>query len=214
MGGKFPQTCKQLNSPNNDIKSSLGYFPIIGSLPMSLNCILNFLREARGKFPRGNIPSDYTGGNIHMENPPSFSWNHEEISAGMVPWNSPINPRGNLGEVDGSPAGKHGWQGEQKLILDVVFSSHYSLHIGTDFLCVSNDIVVWSMAMILNHFFFSNSSYIGQNIPRRSIFMTIYFIFIINKNLLSFSHHSFSSGISSWHLCTMYTTQHIHLSNK
>ena len=23
----------------------------------------------------------------------------------MIPWNSPINPRGNLGDVDGSPAG-------------------------------------------------------------------------------------------------------------
>ena len=108
---------------------------------------------------------------------------------------------------------KHGWQGEQKLILDVVFSSHYSLHIGTDFLCVSNDIVVWSMAMILNHFFFSNSSYIGQNIPRRSIFMTINFIFIINKNWLSFSHHSFSSGIPSWHLCTL-LSRYIYQINK
>ena len=36
---------------------------------MSLNCILKFLREAGGKFPRGNIPRDSTGkggGNIHI----------------------------------------------------------------------------------------------------------------------------------------------------
>ena len=42
---------------------------------MSLNFIVNFLREARGKFPRGNIPRDSTGKrgrNIHIENSPSF----------------------------------------------------------------------------------------------------------------------------------------------
>ena len=31
--------------------------------------------------------------------------NDEEISAGMIPWNSPINPCENLGDVDGSTAG-------------------------------------------------------------------------------------------------------------
>ena len=75
MRGKFHQTCKQFGSPKNDIKSSLGYFHIIEIPPVSLNCILKFLREARGKFPRGNIPRDSTGkgsGNIHIENSPSF----------------------------------------------------------------------------------------------------------------------------------------------
>ena len=78
MRGKFPQTFKHFNSPKNDIKSSLGYFHITGTLPMSLNCILKFLREAQGKFPRGNIPRDSTGkggGNIHIENSPSFPLN-------------------------------------------------------------------------------------------------------------------------------------------
>ena len=40
---------------------------------MSLNCILKFLREARGKFSRGNIPRDSTGkggGNIYIRNYP------------------------------------------------------------------------------------------------------------------------------------------------
>ena len=109
MRGKFPQTCKHFNSPKNDIKSSLGYFHITGTLPMSLNFILKFLREARGKFRRGNIPRDSTGkvgGNIHVENSPSFPrGNHAEISAGVIPWNSPVNPRGNMGDRDGSPAG-------------------------------------------------------------------------------------------------------------
>ena len=75
MRGKFPQTCKHFNSPKNDIKSSLGYFHITGKLPMSLNCILEFLREVQGKFPRGNIPRDSTGkggGNLHIENSPLF----------------------------------------------------------------------------------------------------------------------------------------------
>ena len=31
--------------------------------------------------------------------------NYEEISAGMILWNSPINLCGNLGDVDGLPAG-------------------------------------------------------------------------------------------------------------
>ena len=78
MNGKFPQTCKHFNSPKDDIKSSLGYFHITGTLPMSLNCILKFLREALGKFPHGNIPRDSTGkggGNIHIENSPSFPLN-------------------------------------------------------------------------------------------------------------------------------------------
>ena len=65
--GKFPQTSKHFNSPKNDIKSSLGYFHITWTLPMSLNCILKFLREAQRKFPRGNIPTDAAGGNIHIE---------------------------------------------------------------------------------------------------------------------------------------------------
>ena len=108
MRGKFPQTCEHFNLPNNDIKSSLGYFHIIRTLPMSLNCIFKFLRDF-WKFPRGNIPRDSTGkggGYIHIENSPSFlQGNHEEISAGVIPWNSPINPRGNLRDVDGSPAG-------------------------------------------------------------------------------------------------------------
>ena len=81
---------------------------------MSLNCILKYLREAQGKFPRGNIPRDYTGKGggkyPHTKFPfisPEFpQGNHEEISAGMMPWNSPINPRGNLGDVDVSPARK------------------------------------------------------------------------------------------------------------
>ena len=59
MRGKFHQTCKQFGSPKNDIKSSLGYFHIIEIPPVSLNCILKFLREARGKIPRGNIPRDF-----------------------------------------------------------------------------------------------------------------------------------------------------------
>ena len=78
MRGKFPQTCKHFYALNNDIKSSLGYFHITGTLPISLNCILKFLTEAREKFPRGIIPRDSTGkggGNIHIENSPSFPLN-------------------------------------------------------------------------------------------------------------------------------------------
>ena len=80
--------------------STLGYFHITGTLTTSLNCVLKFLRDSTGK----------RGGNIHKENSPLFppgvpQGNQEEILAGMIPWNSPINLRGNLGNVDGSPAG-------------------------------------------------------------------------------------------------------------
>ena len=75
---------------------------------MSLSFFLKYLREAQGKFPRGNIPKILLvkgDGNIHIENSPSFPLNfcrenYEEISAGMISWNSPINPRGNLRDVD------------------------------------------------------------------------------------------------------------------
>ena len=75
MRGKFTQTCKHFNSPKNDIKSLLGYFHLTGTIPLSFNCILKFLRGARGKFPCGNIPLDSAwkgGGNTHIENSPSF----------------------------------------------------------------------------------------------------------------------------------------------
>ena len=106
MRGKFPQTCKHFNSPNNDIKSSLGYFHITGTLPMSLNCILKFLREARGKYPQGfhwERRRKYPHRKFPFISPEFPHGNHEELSAGMIPWNSPINPHGNLGDVDGSP---------------------------------------------------------------------------------------------------------------
>ena len=67
------QTCKHVNSPKNDIKSSLGYFHITGTLPIKLYCILKFWGETQGKSPRGNIPRDSTGkggGNIAVENSP------------------------------------------------------------------------------------------------------------------------------------------------
>ena len=112
MRGKFPQTVKHFNSPKNDVKSSLGYFQITGTLPMSLNCILKNLRKARVKFPAEispGIPQGKEAETPHSKFPfisPEFpQGNHEESSAGMIPWNSLINPRGNLGSVDGSPAG-------------------------------------------------------------------------------------------------------------
>ena len=99
MRGNIPQTCKHLNSPNNDIKSSLGYFHISWTFPMSLNCILKILGEAQGKFPCGNIPRDSTGKigkyphrKFRFISPEFPQGNYEEISAGMIPWNSAINP--------------------------------------------------------------------------------------------------------------------------
>ena len=85
-------TWKHSSSPKNEIKSSLGYFHVTGTFPITLNWILEFLREARGKFLRGNIPRDSTGkewGNIHTENSPSFPLNScREIMRkfpGMIP---------------------------------------------------------------------------------------------------------------------------------
>ena len=76
MRGMFSQTCKHFHSPKNDIKSSLGYFHTFGTLSMSLYILhFEFLRETPEKFPCGNIPRDSTGkggGNIHIENSPSF----------------------------------------------------------------------------------------------------------------------------------------------
>ena len=104
MSGKFPQTCKHFNSPKDDIKSLLGYFHISGTFPMSLNCILKFLREVRGKFPCGNIPRVSTaegGGNIHIENSLSFPLNFRTEIMRKFPqgWSLelPHNPHGNHG---------------------------------------------------------------------------------------------------------------------
>ena len=55
-----------------------------------------FHREKRRKYPHRTFPF------ISLKFPQG---NYEEISTGMIPWNSPINPRGNLGDVDGLPAG-------------------------------------------------------------------------------------------------------------
>ena len=56
-----------------------------------------FHRERRREYPHRQFPFIS----------PSFpQGNHEAISAGMIPWNSPINPCWNLGDADGSPAGK------------------------------------------------------------------------------------------------------------
>ena len=93
MRGKFPKTCKHFNSPKIDIKSSLGYSHITGALPMTLNCILKFLREARGKFPHGKFHRERRRKYPRRKFPFIPQGNQEEISAGMIPWNSPINPR-------------------------------------------------------------------------------------------------------------------------
>ena len=119
MRGKFPQTFKHFNSPNNDIKSWLGYFHITGTLPMSFNCILKFLRETRGKFPRGNIPRDSTGkggGNIHIENSPPFPLNfHREIMRKFPQGWSPGIPLQIRVEIWGTwmarPLGREAWYG-------------------------------------------------------------------------------------------------------
>ena len=73
MRGKFPQTCKHFNSPKNDIKSSLGYFHITGILPMSLNCIIKIREISTQKYPQEF--HEQGGGNIHIENSPSFPLN-------------------------------------------------------------------------------------------------------------------------------------------
>ena len=91
------QTCKPYNSPKHDIQSSLGYFHTTGMLPKSLNCILEFLRETRGKFLRWNIARDSTGkrgGNIHIENSPSFPLNFRREIMKKFPqgWSPGIPP--------------------------------------------------------------------------------------------------------------------------
>ena len=70
------------------------------------------LREARGKFPRWNIPRDstlrrrkYPHRKFPLISPEFPEGNYEEIPAGMIPRNSPLHLRGNLGDVDGSPTG-------------------------------------------------------------------------------------------------------------
>ena len=72
-------------------------------------CTTYILRGAQGKFPCGNIPRDSTGKYPHRKFPfisHEFpEGNYEEFSAGMIPRKSPLNPGGNLGDVDGSPAG-------------------------------------------------------------------------------------------------------------
>ena len=58
---------------------------------MSSNCVLKFLREARGKFPHGNIPRESTGkggGNIHKESSPSFPLNFRREIMRKSAWKS------------------------------------------------------------------------------------------------------------------------------
>ena len=110
--GKFPQTCKHFNSLKNDIKSSLGYFHITGTLPMLLYCILKFLGKHKANFHveiSPGIPWErrqkYPHRTFPFISPKYPQGNYAEISTGMIPMNSPKNPCGNLGDVDGLPAG-------------------------------------------------------------------------------------------------------------
>ena len=77
------------------------------TLPMSLYCILKFWGETQGKHPQGfhrERRRKYPHRKFPFISPELPLGNHEEISTGMFPWNYPINPRGNLGDVDGSSA--------------------------------------------------------------------------------------------------------------
>ena len=60
------------------------------------------------KYPQGFYKErrwKYSHEKFSFISPKFPSGNYEEISAGMILWNSPINLRGNLGNKDGSPAG-------------------------------------------------------------------------------------------------------------
>ena len=94
MREKFPQTNKHFNTPKNEIKSSLAYFHIItGTLPMSLSFILIFEGSVRElstwKYPQGfhgERRRKYPHGKLPFNSPNFRKGNHEEISAGMIPW--------------------------------------------------------------------------------------------------------------------------------
>ena len=69
-----------------------------------------FHKKRRQKYPHRKLPF------ISPKFPQGY---YEEISAEMIPWNSPINPPGNLGDMDGLPLGvksKH-MTGSSKYIL-------------------------------------------------------------------------------------------------
>ena len=84
----LPHTCKHINSPKNDIKTSLGYFHITGTLPMSLNCVLKFLREARGNVLHGNIPRDSKGKEGGTMPPAYLRWKPEHLRMTLITkWN-------------------------------------------------------------------------------------------------------------------------------
>ena len=60
------------------------------------------------KYPQGFYRGrrrKYPDRKISFISPEFPRGNHEENSAGMIPLNSPIKMRGNLGDVDGSPTG-------------------------------------------------------------------------------------------------------------
>ena len=110
--GNFPEPVNLSIHQRIDIKTSLGYPFTTGTLCMSFYDTLHFegnmreismwkyprwfSREKRGKYPHRKLSF------ISPEFPQG---NYEEISTGMIPWNSPTNPCGNLGDVDGLPAG-------------------------------------------------------------------------------------------------------------
>ena len=103
MRGKFPQTCKHFNSPNNGIKSSLVYFHTTGPFLCHYIVFWNFegnLRKiSRWKYPQG-FHRERRWKYPHRTFPFISSTfplgNYEEVSTGMIPWTSPTNPRGNL----------------------------------------------------------------------------------------------------------------------
>ena len=85
MRGKFPQTCKPLNPPMNDIETSYGHIYTTVVLAMSLYNISTFTRKSIRVF--GNLPEDSVGksrGNIHKENPSLFLLNFYEERGNYV----------------------------------------------------------------------------------------------------------------------------------
>ena len=94
------------------IKTSLGFFFPTGTFRMSYYDTLTFWGKYEGNFrmeissvilwrKEGEI-STWNFSFISLEFPQG---NYEEISTGMIPWNSSMNPYGNLGDVDRLPAG-------------------------------------------------------------------------------------------------------------
>ena len=110
--GNFPKPVNLSIHNRSDIKTSLGFFSQLGLFVWLFMTLWNFERNIREISMRKYLwwfsrekREKYPHRKFSFVSPEFLLGNYEEISMGMIPWNSTIIPCGNLGDVVGLPAG-------------------------------------------------------------------------------------------------------------